>query len=229
MQRPMPWSLGVFATLLAICTAVFLVGCVTPNRAAPPQSGDCHLIKVWSNGFHTSLGLRAEAFAPEHPVRALFPDAEEFLIGYGAQNYYQNPDPGAGAAIAAIIPPTPAVLHIIAARDGPVEAVWRPSELVMAAVSNEGLANIVADIEAAMVMDEEGNPQIVGEGRVAGASAFVKAEPGFHFFHMCNQWTAARLSAGGAKVCPGLAFQAPGLIGALDRGAAPSQCPPAVE
>lgn len=218
-------SLGV---LLAL-SIYGLSGCASPNRAAKPSADDCLSIGVWSNGLHTSLALPTAFLPAGHPVRRLFPQARHVLIGYGEAAFYQDEDPGLLRTLDAITPPSPAVLHIIASETGPVErTLWRPRTFRRVALSQEGVARLAAEIEASLALDADGAAQRVGEGRVAGRSAFVRARPGFHLFHMCNHWTAARLRAAGVDVNPRWSFHAPWLTDALVRNAL-DRCPPQVD
>ena len=219
--------------LLVVLAAITLVGCAGVGArtapAAAPGPDDCVEIKVWSNGYHTSLALPGAAFGPEHPIRQVFPDQTHFLIGYGEEEFFQTDDPGVGAALRAAAAPTPGVLHVIAAYEPVENRLWRPSELAMVAVSHEGLAAIAAGVSDTLelVPSADGSgapaPLVVGEGRVPGASAFLASTLDFHLFHMCNHWTAERLAAAGVPVTPRYA-RADALMDALRREA-PAACP----
>ncbi|MEO1242834.1 MAG: DUF2459 domain-containing protein [Pseudomonadota bacterium] len=181
-------------------------------------------VRLWSNGWHANLALPADVFNEAHPVRTLFPDAQYFLIGWGERDFYMATDAGFWKGLKAIVPPSPSVVHVIAA-DTPVEDTqWRPRDLVQFAISQAGAEQIADGIAKSLSYDETGTLIIVGEGRVAGASHFLAAKGNFHLFNMCNHWTARRLREAGVPVRAGISFTAPGLVSAIRRKTLPS-CP----
>lgn len=218
---------AAFRRVLLVGAALLAAACATPG-APPPAPGDCAVVRVWSNGWHTALALPASALGENHPALSLFPEARYFLIGWGERNFYRDPSPGFFDGLGAILPPSRSTMMIIAA-DEPVETrIWPGREVVDVAVSRAGLARLSAEIADSLVKGEDGAPMVIGEGRVPGSSVFVESRPGFHLLRMCNHWTAARLNAAGVRVEPRLAFHAPWLTGALHRKA-PQHCPAARE
>lgn len=210
--------------LIILMAAALAAACASPV-GAPPSPGDCATIRLWSNGWHANLALRADVLGDKHPLRNLFPEAEYFLIGWGERDFYMADDAGVWKGLKAIVPPSPTVIHVIAA-DRPVEdTLWRPRELIEFAVSETGAKRMVESIAALIVRDESGAPVILSQGRVAGASYFLAARGNFHLFNMCNHWAARRLREAGVRVSPGVSFTAAGLIGAVRRKA-PASCPP---
>ncbi|MCW5724665.1 MAG: DUF2459 domain-containing protein [Maricaulaceae bacterium] len=208
--------------LFAVCVALLLAACAAPVSAPPPMEGDCAVVRVWSNGWHTAIALPAEALEETHPARALFPQARYFLIGWGERDFYRNRSPGFVDGARAIFP-GPSTMLVIAANE-PVEArIWPALEMTDVAVSGAGLRRLTEGIADSFVLDGSGAPQVIQEGHVPGMSVFVEARGSFHLFKMCNHWTAARLREGGVRVNPRLAFHAPGLTAAVRR-AAPQAC-----
>ena len=209
--------------LVCLFAAMFLGACGS-IPSAPPSAGDCMTIRLWSNGWHANLALPAEIFSEEHPVRTLFPDARYFLIGWGERDFYMATDAGFWKGLKAIVPPSPSVVHVIAA-DAPVEdTLWRPRELAVFAISQSGAKQMADGIARSLAYDEGGAPIMLGPGRVAGASYFLAARGNFHLFNMCNHWTARRLREAGVPVRAGISFTAGGLMSAIRRKTSPS-CP----
>ena len=100
--------------------------------------------------------------------------------------------------------------------------MWRPVEYVEFSVSKAGAGRLARSIAETLQTGAGGAPIVLGEGRVAGASAFLAARPQFHLFHMCNHWTAGRLRDAGARVHPWRMFTASGLVDAMRDKAAPA-------
>ncbi len=206
-----------------VLAAMCLAACASAP-GPPPTAGDCMTMRLWSNGWHTSLALPAEVFSDEHPLRTLFPEARYFLIGWGERDFFMATDAGFWKGLKAIVPPSRSAIQVIAAADPVEDTLWRPSDLAQFAVSRFGAERMAEEIAARIMRDENGAPVILSEGRVPGASYFLAARGGFHLFNMCNHWSARRLREAGVRVNTGLAFTAGGLIAAARRNA-PASCP----
>lgn len=214
----------VIGLVLVVLLGFF--GCAHGRRGPAPHAGDCELIGVWSNGWHTSLAVPGHLVGDDHPLRRLFPEEKYFLIGWGAQAFYMDPSPGFWDGVGAALPPTSSVMHVIA-DDMPVwDAYYYGTELVPVAVSRAGIDAMLGEIGEGLLVDEDsGGLKVLSLGQVPGRSYFIAARDGFHLFNVCNHWTAARLRTAGADVRPRLAFHAPWLTGALRDGGAPMACP----
>jgi Protein of unknown function (DUF2459) len=180
-------------------------------RAAPPSRGDCVLLHMWSNGFHSDLGVAASLFPEDHPLRRLFPHATTFLIGWGDQAFYYSDGTNLWLGLDALIPPSPSVMHVAwNARDA--SRYLGPNDDTDVAVSREGAAALVAYYDRALVLDARGNPIITSPGKLVGRSYFLRTRGSFHLFNVCNQWLARSLRAAGIDVNARAAWLAGGLI-----------------
>lgn len=210
--------------MLALVAATALASCASPS-APPPTAGDCTTIRLWSNGWHANLALRADLFEEDHTLRRLFPDAAYFLVGWGERGFYMAENAGLWKGVKAVIPPSPSVVQVIAGSAPVEETVWRPSDLQEVAVSRTGAVKMTASIDELLAYDANGEAVILGGGRVEDASHFLAAEANFHLFNMCNHWTARRLREAGVPVSPHVSFTAPGLMAAVRRKT-DATCPP---
>lgn len=212
-----------FNRLLRLCIVLLLSACASAP-VSPPTASDCLTIRLWSNGWHANLAMPADALNEDHPLRALFPEADYFLIGWGERDFYMAMNAGFWKALKAIIPPSPSVMQVIAA-DEPVEnALWPGSDLVEVAISRAGAERLAEGLARSLAYDDAGVPIILDDGRVTGASYFLAARPNFHLFNMCNHWAAKRLQEAGLPVTARISFTAPGLLNAVRRKTPPS-CP----
>lgn len=219
MRRP-------FTVMLSLAfVAAALAACASP-KAPPPVAGDCTTIRLWSNGFHVNLAMRAELFEETHPLRRLFPQAHYFLIGWGERDFYMAEKAGVWKGLNAILPPSPAVMQVIAAKEPVEDTIWPGREVATLAISRSGAQALAQSLAAQLKYDDNGDPLALGTGRVDGASLFLAARGNFHLFNMCNHWTAARLREAGAPVHPRISFTAGGLMRAARRKT-PSSCAPA--
>ncbi len=215
----------VINLLAAIFAACSLIACAG-SPVAQPAPGDCIQMRLWSNGAHTAIAMPVEAFDERHAVRRLFPEQNYFLVGWGARDFYMAERAGFWDGLFAILPPTQSVVHVIVGREPVEETVWRPREMVDIAISKSAARAITESIDERLVFDANDAPVIVGEGRVRGASFFLAAKGQFHFFNMCNHWTARRLRVGGVPVNDVISFTADGLLSAVKRKT-PNACPAA--
>jgi len=207
LKRPRTAALSAAAFALL----VYLYGpWPAPNVAAPSVS-DCVELHLYSNGFHSDIGAPAALFPEDHPLRRLYPDAREFLIGWGDLRFYKADIFSWGLAIDAVIPPSPSVLHI--AYNAPYAAAYLgPNDDTAVAVSRAGAERFVAYVDRALVRDESGAAMVTSPGKVIGRSSFLRSRGSFHLFNVCNQWMARALRAAGVDVNARAAWMAGGLL-----------------
>ncbi|MFC4724092.1 DUF2459 domain-containing protein [Glycocaulis abyssi] len=215
---PLAGLLAAFMLALSACTR--------PAPVAAASADDCHLAAISSNGWHANFYLPADAFPGDGPMRAAFPDARWFAIGWGDEGAYVD---GVNPlnSIAAIAWPTRSVVHVAALGRDPREAYL--SEYRDVALSGEALATIVDALETELVLDEAGAPGFVAEGLDPRGSAFFAGRSSYHAFQTCNVWTAARLREAGLDTgWTGGHLLPSSLLNRLGR-TAPSSCPPSGE
>jgi uncharacterized protein (TIGR02117 family) len=194
-----------------------------PPNVAPPARGDCVLLHMWSNGFHSDIGVPAEIFPAGHPLRRLFPNARSFLVGWGDQAFYYSDGTDLWLGLDALIPPSPSVMHV-AYNAAPSSAYLGAKDDTPVAVSHAGAAALVAYFDRALVLDARGRPIITSTGKVVGRSYFLRARGSFHLFNVCNQWLARALRAAGVDVNARAAWLAGGLVSQV-RESGRAACP----
>jgi uncharacterized protein (TIGR02117 family) len=198
------------ATAIALLLAYLYVPTPAPN-VPPPSAGDCVTLHLWSNGYHSDIGAPASIFPEDHPLRRLYPEAREFLIGWGDQAFYYSDGANLWLGLDAIIPPSPSVMHIT--YDAPeASAYLGPNDDLAMAISREGAARFVAYVDRALILDEAGRAIVTTPGKVVGRSVFVRTRGSFHLFNVCNQWMARALRAAGIDVNARAAWLAGPLI-----------------
>ena len=216
----------VHSTRLAgLACLMMLAACAGPSRtiAPPPQAGDCALIGVSSNGWHAGFYLPASAFAPDSALRAAFPEAGWFAIGWGDVRAYPGPL-GPVNGFTAIAWPTGSLIHAAGLTRDPREAYLQ--DHVDVAVSQAGLAWLVEAIEAELERDEDGGAIVAAPGLDPRGSAFFKARSSYHLFNTCNVWLARHLRGAGVDAgWPGGHVLPATLMSRLE-ARAPQACPP---
>ena len=220
--RVRPFS-GAFVVLLFVLLTYLYYPTPAPNVPQPTRD-DCILLHMWSNGYHSDLGVPAEVFVQNHPLRRLFPNASSFLIGWGDEAFYRSDGANLWLGLDALIPPSPSVMHV-AYNAAASSRYLGPNDDAPIAVSLEGAKQLVAYFDAALVLDAKHNVVIVAPGKVIGRSAFLRTRGSFHLFNVCNQWLARALRAAGVDVNARAAWLAGGLIEQVhraDRAACPA-------
>jgi uncharacterized protein (TIGR02117 family) len=207
LKRPI---VSAFATALFALLLYLYLPIPAPN-VPPASAGDCVELHLFSNGYHSDIGAPADLFPADHPLRRLYPQARQFLIGWGDEKFYYSDGANLLLGLDAIIPPSPSVMHV--AYNAPGAAAYlSPSDDTGIAVSREGAARFVAYIDRALVLDPHGDVIVTHPGKVIGHSSFVRTRGSFHLFNVCNQWMARALRAAGIDVNARAAWLAGGLI-----------------
>ncbi len=201
-----------------------LTACATPPGTQPvaavafgATSPATHSVHVVSHGWHTGIVLRAgDVPAAAWPVKADFPEATYFEVGWGDRAYYRAADPGAWLALQAVAWPTPGVLHVVAVGatlEGFIAATGI-SETIEIGVSPAGLQRLLAHLRGSHEFDNAGRPIPLGPG-LYGHSRFYASRERFHLFKTCNVWVATALQAAGMAVTPATAITADRLMAQL--------------
>jgi uncharacterized protein (TIGR02117 family) len=179
-------------------------------RIAAPSAGDCTLIELWSNGYHSDIALPVAMLPADHPLRRIYPNAREITIGWGDDAFYQSDGSNIWLGVRAIFP-DPSVMHVV---NG-----WRnganylgPTSRTPIAISGEGAAALSAYLADALELDANGAAIVVAPGKVSdGQSFFLRSGDWFHIFNVCNQWMANALRSAGLNVNARAAWMADGL------------------
>ncbi len=211
------------AALVAFGLLAYLYAPLPAPASARASAGDCLLMRMWSNGYHSDIGVPMAALPADNPLRALYPHADMLLIGWGEQSFYYSDGTNLWLALDALIPPSPSVMHV--ADDAEVDARYLgPNADATFAISREGAASLANFLSQALVLDASGAVIATSTGKVIGHSVFLRARENFHLFNVCNHWMARALRAAGINVNARTPWLASGLIEQARR-AAPSACP----
>lgn len=192
-----------------------------PEIARPGGQG-CVEILVWSNGFHTGLIVPAAALPANHPARRLLPGHAYYVFGWGDEAFYRSDGSNFWLGVAALLPPSPAVVEILPL-DAPPELAFAGQLTGPIGVSAAGAAGLASYLEGAMAPDADGEIRLQGKGVHPWQGWFVPAREQFHAFNVCNHWTARALRAAGLPVSDLGAWSAAGVTRQLARA---PRCPP---
>lgn len=214
LLRGFAW--GVLAALVALIFLTVLTAHPGSPALWPPAAGAPSIeIHVVSHGYHFGVVISREAAADVAGRRgstALLAVTQRFgsyrwlEFGWGDEGFYRSvPDVTsltiALAARALFRPGNPSVVHVVGLSH-PVRETFPRAEVVRIAVSTEGFARLVEQLEASFVK-EQGSATLsdLGPG-LYGPSLFFRGTGAFHIFNVCNHWVAGLLSAAGLPTAP---------------------------
>lgn len=189
-----------------LLAATAAAGCAAARPLpAPVDPALARPVFVVEHGWHTRIAVRRADVPPGvWPESRAFGDAQYVEVGWGDRAFYPAPRPTVGMALAAVLWPTPAALHL-AGLDGPPCRARAGLAVVRVDVTPAGLADLARFLHASHVRDADGRAIVIGPGQEP-ASAFYLATGDYHAFHTSNTWVLEALGAAGAPVTPTLAI-----------------------
>lgn len=187
--------------LLLLVVTAGLAGCRTNEQAPTPKAADGpadRLIHVASNGWHTAIIVHRDA-VPARVVPEVqdFPGAAFVEFGWGDREYYPNPRPSLGDALAAGLVPGDSVIHLAGLQAPPRDG--GNIEVLTLHVTGPSLDELVAAIGADFDRGGAERAAPVSRGLVPD-SHFYAAHGTFHLFNTCNTWVAEKLAATGLGI-----------------------------
>ena len=188
-------------------------GCTAPVTLpfAPNDQASLTSIYLVSYGWHAGIVLKRADIRPDAwPAIDDFATADYLEVNWGDAAFYQAPGTPVGAALKAVLWPTPSVLHIVGF-SGKVAQQYPLSQLIELRVSPQGFEHLLRHIAASFALDNTGRSQFLGPG-LYGNSRFYLSRESYHLFNTCNIWTARALNAAGLPISPWASLTARGLM-----------------
>jgi uncharacterized protein (TIGR02117 family) len=194
-------------SIVPIAVLAAVLGCLSACAVSSPydqrtaRAEPTHSIYVVRRAWHTGIAVAASDWPDRRSaLLAEFPDARWLEFGWGDAVYYQAEEKTIGMTLAAVFWPTDSVMEVLSLQH--VRAGPGPDyESVEIHVSADELRALAAGIERSFA-GETLRPTGKMILTVEGPRRFYHAEGRFHFFRMCNHWTAQRLKAAGCSIRP---------------------------
>lgn len=186
---------------------LFLCSCAAPkNFSLHATASSAHVPKIWlvSNGFHTSIALRAQDVPAE--VRQMDPQAHYFVIGWGGRDFYMGRLHYVWDYAASIILPAKSTLHLIPVRTTLVRECPR-AQIVEFEVDAFGLKRLRDRLTGDFKYDAAGHFITDGPGRLPN-SRFVSGSETYFLPKTCNMWAASHLKTAGVPLTVCVAIDA---------------------
>ena len=172
-----------------------------------------HPVWLVSNGFHSSLAVRAGDFPGARQLTG-DPRAGHLLIGWGGAEFYRGRT-DLWTICRSIGWPTRSALHVVPIRGAVVRRFPR-SDVIRLELPAANYRLLLSDLDLSFARNSTGRPILLGPGDIAG-SRFYEGWERFCLFKMCNVWAAQKLRRRGVGICVPLAITASGLAGQAAR------------
>jgi uncharacterized protein (TIGR02117 family) len=187
--------------------ALFVLFCFAPAFVRTAHAESLWLV---SNGFHTSIGVRA--IDVPHDVRALAgdPNADHLLFGWGAAIYYTAPKVTPTVFCRATFLPTASAVHVVPVQ-GPFAQRFAHSDIFRFEVPRERMRHVSQFLRDSVRRTRSGKPVLLGHGYFPGSRFYAGTEI-FWVPITCNIWSARALREGGVRLPMACAFAAPNLV-----------------
>jgi uncharacterized protein (TIGR02117 family) len=192
---------------VSLCLSIVLFGgCAAPQRPLfAPRKPKAKATQVYlvSNGFHTSLAIRAQDAPSE--LRAFDGKARYFVIGWGGRDFYMGRTRWPWDYFTSLLLPNPSALHVIPIRTSLVRECAR-SEIIEFDVDPAKVAKLRKRISTGFRRNPFGEPHIVGPGKLPNSRFFSGTET-YVLPKTCNLWVASHLRTAGVPmtVCAAIA------------------------
>ncbi len=198
-------NLPLFLILLSVSLVVLLASNVNkgeiPALFGKSPDNNIHEVYVMKNYWHTGIILKSDSLTLSliPPLRNI-PSAVYFDIGWGDEDFYQNPDDfDLFLALKAIGIPSGSVLRIT----GHVSDInkligWSDFTLKFKLTDQQylRLCNYIYDT---FELDEN-NRELITSRLAGGQIIFFKAKPDYHLLNTCNTWVANAFRHAGYKL-----------------------------
>ncbi|MDA8093899.1 MAG: DUF2459 domain-containing protein [Betaproteobacteria bacterium] len=176
-------------------------GALTPSPQARRSAASASAaVAVADEGWHTGLIVRPQSLARVLPkLRHWFPHARYLLIGWGNRRFYMAPNPGLGAALAALAP-SRSILLVQGLRHFPDRSpALYGARIRWLCLPRRGMHRLAEDLSGYFIRGPAEDLVPVGPGASTNSEFFASTGT-YDVLHTCNTWVAAALRAGGLPV-----------------------------
>jgi uncharacterized protein (TIGR02117 family) len=212
-----------------LTSILFWFSCAAALLFAWPRGAQSHAdmstsvtVLIVSNGWHSKMVLPAPAVIASGllPEAADFPDAAFLEIGWGDRAYFPAREKTLYMTLAAILWPTPSVLHVEANTQMP-QPNYPNSEVIELRLTPGEFANLITALDGEFERENKARagPFLPGLSRDENSN-FYKANRSFYMLRTCNNWMARMLYEAGLPIPPFGIVTAKMLTARLHRDAA---------
>lgn len=188
----------VLAIVVLVCTGLLSSCASKPAKATIPLSDAPHIIYLVYRNWHTSIVLDAKQLALHSPLLANYVSDQDFVrLGWGDGDYFTGKSKSWGTAGKALLASRSSALQLLTysakgLREIPADTI------VPLAISERGLQQLIAMVEASVALDKEVPVQVPAMA-MAGEEIgiFFQATGHYSLFNNCNSWSVEALQLAG--------------------------------
>jgi uncharacterized protein (TIGR02117 family) len=211
--RPESSLATCLATLL--CIAGILPVSARPNAVLGGVAATC-TVYVSQVYYHTGLIIRLDAKAASLAVAPWFRGYRYVDIGWGEEDFYQNPDSSVSRAMKAVLARNRSVLRVEGFNQDIRDVIAWSERTKKITLTPQQLAKLIAYINDSLKKDRNGKP-VIASTHGSGEIVFFKSTQTYYIFNTCNTWVARALQYAGLDISPAGVVTAQSLFYKLNR------------
>ena len=167
------------------------------NQIVPQSTYTVYLIKT---AWHVGISVKVDSFAVRKlKVLDYFKEYKFADIGWGDEQFYQEPGTDILLALKALFLPTPSVVRIAGIKSGIKDFISASDFTVNVILTKEQYAKLLEFIEKSLAKNAEGK-YLITSREYGGEIMFFKSGLKYHMFHTCNTWIAGALNSAGIQI-----------------------------
>jgi uncharacterized protein (TIGR02117 family) len=212
----------ISASLFNSCLAILLSAiCMAPANAlsTPYDNGNTAQCIVYVNQvyYHTGLIIEMDANAAASLAMAPYFKGYKYIeIGWGEEDFYQNPDSSVSRAAKAILVRNPSVLRVEGFNQDIREVMAWSERTKKIALAPGQMAKLIVYINDSLKKDKNGK-LVIASIHGSGEIIFFKSTQTYYLFNTCNTWVASALHYAGLDITPAGVVTAKSLFDKLNK------------
>jgi len=190
--------------IIGLCMALMALGPMHAGAQAESARDADDVVPVYlvNSAFHTGFILEMR-YVPDGLIPAL-KDLGPYQyadIGWGQEEYYQNPEFTVAKAARALFIPSTSVIRIEGFNVSVDDVVHWSDQGTRIDMDRASFIRLCVFIRDAFTRGEDGGPVIASKS-AGGAVLFYKSNGTYHLFNTCNTWIALGLKRAGYPISP---------------------------
>jgi uncharacterized protein (TIGR02117 family) len=191
--------------LFTFILLLFLTFSLSPSSysksdSIPSIKQDSVSIYIIKDYWHTGIRFKIDSTSIKLlPVLLEFERYQFIDIGWGDEEFYQNPDFEIDLAAQAILVPSSSVLRFAGLRYGVTEFIKWVDYCVELRLSYQQFTKLAEFVNSSFLIDADGN-FVKTSQKILGQIIFYKSKLKYHLFNTCNMWVAKAVEFTGREI-----------------------------
>ena len=186
--------------------ALLFASCIVSAGALPAgeQAAVSKIYTIYINQvyYHTGLIIEMDEVAASGlDVAPWFKGYRYVEIGWGEEDFYQNPDSSVTRAARAIFRRNPSVLRVEGFNQDIRDVMAWSERTKKISLTPPQMAKLIRYVNDSLKRDRNGIP-VIASVHGAGEIVFFKSNQTYYLFNTCNTWIARALHYAGLDITP---------------------------